>query len=170
MWKYRGQERPPFAEEPGPGQESVWDYPRPPAVEPSGRLVVVRYGEEALARSRNSYRVMETASPPVYYLPPEDVNWEYLEKAPGRSVCEWKGVAQYWKLSADPRGVPVGWSYEEPRSDYRVIQGYVAFYPGRVESYVEGENVRPQPGNFYGGWVTDEIIGPFKGESGTGHW
>jgi uncharacterized protein (DUF427 family) len=170
MWRYRGQKRPPFADEPAEGQESVWDYPRPPRVETTGRLVEVRAGKRLIASTRGALRVLETASPPGYYIPPEDIDLETLVRARGSSVCEWKGEAAYWALAGDEKGVPVGWSYPDPRADFRELKDYVSFYPGRIECYVEEERVRPQPGRFYGGWITGEIAGPVKGGPGTDHW
>ncbi len=170
MWEYRGQHRPPFADEPGPGQESVWDYPRPPALRCSERRVEVRAGERLLARTERARRVLETASPPQFYLPPSDVERGLLSPAPGRSHCEWKGAATYWRLASDPEGSPVGWSYEDPTPRFEDLRGYFSFYPGRVACFVDGERVRPQPGHFYGGWITPEIAGPVKGAPGTEHW
>lgn len=168
MWQYTGSERPPFAEEPGPGQESVWDYPRPPALDPSDREVIVRSGDLVIARSCRCVRVLETASPPTWYIPGDDVDMDTLVPVPGSSFCEWKGAASYWGLAST--GAMVGWSYPDPVASFAAIRGAFSFYPGRVECYVDGERVRPQPGEFYGGWVTDEIVGPMKGEPGTGHW
>lgn len=171
MWEYRGQARPPFAEKSGPGQESVWDYPRPPAVVVDQRRIEVRLGDLVIADSRQSYRVLETASPPTFYIAPQDVHVQLLEPCPGVSVCEWKGVAQYWALRDPPRSPPaIGWSYPTPTHPFEAIAGYFSFYPGLVECFVDGERVRPQPGEFYGGWVTGEIVGPFKGGAGTRHW
>ncbi|MFP4316750.1 MAG: DUF427 domain-containing protein [Desulfovibrionales bacterium] len=170
MWTYRGQNRPEFAKEPGPGQESVWDYPRPPEIEPDGREVVVTHQGDVIAKSKRAVRVLETASPPTFYIPPEDVRWEMLVPAQGSSVCEWKGRARYWALAADPGKGPVGWSYPDPTPAFASIKDFVSFYPAAVECRVNGERVRPQPGRFYGGWVTREIIGPFKGEPGTQGW
>ena len=169
MWQFTGKQRPPFAEEPGPGQESVWDYPRPPALVSSGKEVIVMAGEVELARSTRAWRVLETASPPTWYIPAEDVDREHLAPAPGGSFCEWKGGAVYWALAAQP-GEAVAWSYPAPSAAFAAIAGAFGFYPGRVACYVGGERVRPQPGHFYGGWVTDDIVGPVKGEPGTGHW
>ena len=169
MWRYFGQVRPEFAIPPGPGQESVWDYPRPPVVVPDTRLVVVRTVGASIAESRASLRILETASPPAYYLPRADVDMTRLVRVPGRSVCEWKGEAGYWALARDPER-PVAWSYEQPTAAFAAISGALAFYPGRVECSVDGQPVRPQAGGFYGGWVTDEIVGPCKGAPGTGHW
>ena len=168
MWQYTGNERPPFAEEPGPGRESVWDYPRPPALVVADREVFVKDGETVLAHSSRCVRVLETASPPTWYIPPEDVNMDALVSVPGSSFCEWKGAAAYWGLASS--GEMVGWNYPEPSERFAAIRGYFSFYPGRVACFVDGERVRPQPGQFYGGWVTDEIVGPMKGEPGTGHW
>lgn len=171
VWEYRGQRRPPFADKPGAGRESVWDYPRPPRLEHDARRIEVRSGGRVLADSRRTYRVLETASPPTFYIPPEDVVVELLRPRPGGSVCEWKGTAIYWALQADNVAAEaIAWSYPDPMPGFAAIAGYFSFYPGRVESYVDGERVLPQPGGFYGGWVTGEIVGPFKGEPGTGHW
>lgn len=163
------QSRPEFAVEAGPGQESVWDYPRPPAIWSCSKLVEVRFGETEIARTSQSYRVLETASPPTYYLPPDDVAWDQLVQTPGSSVCEWKGVASYWALIGDADN-PVSWSYARPRPNFSKLKDYVSFYPGRVACFVAGERVRPQAGRFYGGWITDDVVGPFKGDPGTGHW
>ena len=170
MWEFRGQKRPPFAEIPGPGQESVWDYPRPPKLVPDGRLVKILYGYHTIASSNSTYRILETASPPSFYLPPQDVNWEMLKPAPGSSMCEWKGSANYWYLSSNPALGVVGWSYPEPTPAFERIRGSISFYPALLACYVSNERVSAQPGNFYGGWITKEIVGPFKGEPGTGHW
>jgi uncharacterized protein (DUF427 family) len=170
MWQYNGNERPPFAEAPGPGQESVWDYPRPPALLHCDALVEVFNGESLLASTRSALRVLETASPPTFYLPPESVDWSQLVQAQGSSFCEWKGAATYWALANDPGGTVVGWSYEHPSDSFAAIKGYLSFYPRLLACKVNGERVQPQPGGFYGGWITSTVAGPFKGEPGTGHW
>ncbi len=170
MWKYTGQERPPFAESPAEGQESVWDYPRPPRLEEDTRTVEVRLGDLRIASSGEAFRILETASPPTFYVPPEDVDLDQLERVSGRSFCEWKGNATYWGLKGRPDLGPVGWSYEQPSASYRAIKDYLAFYPARVECYVDGERVQPQASGFYGGWITSELVGPFKGDPGTGGW
>ena len=170
MWKYNGAERPPFADEPGPGQESVWDYPRPPILVTCHQAIEVLHGDVSLARTVAALRVLETASPPTYYLPAGDVDWTLLHRTEDRSFCEWKGVATYWALAANPAAGPVGWSYERPSEPFAAIDGYVSFYPGRIACYVDGERVAAQPGGFYGGWVTSTIVGPIKGTPGTGHW
>lgn len=167
-WQWYGQARPPFAVEPGPGQESVWDFPRPPRVETDGRLVEVLSGEIQLARSSIAMRVLETASPPTFYVLPEDVNFAELERCPGSSYCEWKGEASYWALLGSRR--PVAWSYDRPKAGFEALAGAIAFYPSRVECFVAGERVEAQPGDFYAGWITRELVGPFKGEPGTSGW
>jgi uncharacterized protein (DUF427 family) len=170
MWQYRGQKRPDFAVEPVAGQESVWDYPRPPKLAPDGRLVEVYYGNQAVASSNETYRVLETASPPSFYIPPKDVNWELISVTPGSSVCEWKGVAKYWTLSSNPKVGVVGWSYSDPTPAFEQIRDYISFYPAALVCHVSGERVSAQPGQFYGGWITKEIVGPFKGGPGTEYW
>ena len=164
-----GLSRPPFAIEPGTGQESVWDYPRPPAIRADSRPVEVIAGGVTIARSMRTYRVCETASPPTFYLPPNDVDLDHLVSVSGRSYCEWKGSAVYWALAGSPEQ-PVAWFYPKPRARFRKLRDYFSFYPGRIECYVAGERVIPQAGGFYGGWITSEITGPFKGDPGTGNW
>jgi uncharacterized protein (DUF427 family) len=156
----------------GPGQESVWDYPRPPSAEVTGRRVVVEAGGRAIAATDRAVRVCETSHPPVFYVPRDDVAEGVLERAAGGSWCEWKGQATYWDVVVDGRRSPqAAWSYESPTSGYEHLRGAVAFYPARVDrALVDGEQVRPQPGEFYGGWITDEVVGPFKGEPGTWGW
>lgn len=156
----------------GPDQESVWDYPRPPAVEPSSRLVEVVVGGETIASTRRSIRVLETSHPPVYYVPPEDVRADVLVPEEGRSVCEWKGTAIYLGVRAGGRHAHSAvWSYPRPLPGYEAIAGYLAFYPGRVDGcFVDGVRVQPQEGGFYGGWITPDVVGPFKGEPGTFGW
>ena len=170
-WRYTGDEHPGFAVEPGPGQESVWDYPRPPRLEADDRLVVVRADDVEIARTRNAIRVLETASPPGYYLPPDDVRMDLLEASSGSSTCEWKGRASYWSVvTSEGRVERAAWSYPNPSAGFEEIAGHVSFYPGRVDCFVAGERVEPQPGEFYGGWLTSEIVGPVKGRPGTGAW
>jgi len=171
MWEYTGRKRPPFAEAPSPGQESVWDYPRPPKLVDNNRRVVVRFGGITIADSVETYRVLETAGPPTFYIRPKDVRVELLQPFPGASVCEWKGTAKYWGVKGSaPAREAVGWSYPIAQSPYEPIAGCYSFYPGRVDCFVDNERVRPQPGFFYGGWVTNEIVGPWKGEPGTEGW
>jgi uncharacterized protein (DUF427 family) len=170
-WKFRGGERPSFAATPRAGQESVWDYPRPPILEACTRHVQVRLGDRLIGDSRRAQRLLETASPPTFYIPPEDVDQTTLEAARGGSFCEWKGRARYWNVVADDRRVEqAAWDYPEAGGEFAAIAGWLAFYPVYLDCSVDGEPVRAQPGGFYGGWVTDDIVGPFKGEPGTGSW
>lgn len=171
MWRYVGTERPPFAHTPGPQQESVWDYPRPPRCELDTRSVQVFVGKHVIASTRQALRVLETASPPTFYLPPSDIDMRTLEPAAGSSSCEWKGLARYWSVRVGDSHVPMAaWSYPAPHAEYEKLRDYVAFYPGRVACLVDGEHVKPQPGRFYAGWITAEVIGPFKGEPGSEGW
>lgn len=158
--------------EPGPGQESVWDYPRPPRIEPSRRLMTVRFGGVEIARSQRALRVLETASPPTYYVPPDDVRTDLLWPAEGSTWCEWKGKASYFDVVVEGRVARrAAWSYPDPNPRFASLEDYLAFYPGRVDScYLDGELVTPQAGDFYGGWITAEIVGPMKGEPETESW
>ena len=169
MWTNTGQQRPDFAAEPGPGQESVWDYPRPPALVDCESLVEVKAGETVIASTRNAKRVLETASPPTVYIPPNDIDMTQLIRVRGNSYCEWKGAAEYWGL-ANRDGSAIGWSYPNPNPAFAAIKDWLCFYPNRIECYLDGERVRGQEGGFYGGWVTDSIVGPWKGQQGTGGW
>ncbi|MFO1149417.1 MAG: DUF427 domain-containing protein [Alsobacter sp.] len=161
-----------------PGQESVWDYPRPPALQPSARHVVVRFGGIVIAETRRAWRVLETSHPPGWYLPPDDILPGALEPAAGASLCEWKGRAAYWDVvsprdrgGSGARAERAAWSYPRPTPAFAAIAGYVALYPGRMESCsIDGEPVRPQEGGFYGGWITRDVAGPFKGAPGTMGW
>lgn len=159
-------------EQPAAGQESVWDYPRPPSMEQTARHIVVVVADRIIADTTLSWRVCETSHPPVYYIPRTDIAPEVLIPGRGTSVCEYKGVATFWSVVVDDRIVnEAAWSYERPTSAYVDMTGAVAFYPGRVdEARVDGELVQAQAGGFYGGWITDEIVGPFKGEPGTSGW
>ena len=180
----------------GPGQESVWDYPRPPALVRSDRLVEVRLSDDGplLATTRRAWRVLETSHPPTWYVPREDVADGVLGLSDAPSTgCEWKGRATYWDVDEptssrgepgapgepgasgdeDGAGAPrraAAWTYEEPTPRFRVLAGAVAFSPSQVVATVDGERVRPQEGGFYGGWVTDDVVGPFKGGPGTWGW
>jgi uncharacterized protein (DUF427 family) len=152
--------------------ESVWDYPRPPGVEASQRLVRVEFAGEVIAETTRAYRVLETGHPPVYYIPPEDVRSEFLRRSRRRTWCEFKGEASYYDLVVGGREVrDVAWFYHEPPARYAAIRDHIAFYPGRVDAaWVGGEQVRAQAGDFYGGWITPDIQGPFKGGPGTSGW
>lgn len=158
--------------EPGPGQESVWDYPRPPGLEFVEERLRVVFADQVVAESCRTYRVIETSHPPVYYFPPEDVRRECLEAATGRSFCEFKGLAQYWNLLVNgKRSQRAAWSYPEPTPRFSAITDYLAFYCSRVDAcWVGGEQARAQAGDFYGGWITSRIVGPFKGAAGTLGW
>ena len=157
---------------PEPGQESVWDYPRPPRVEETAKHLRVVFNGVTIAETRRAKRVLETSHPPVYYVPPGDVRMEHLVPASGSSWCEWKGRASYYEVCVDGRVADrAAWTYQEPSEGFEVIRDHIAFYPSAMEAcYVDGERVRSQPGGFYGGWITDDIVGPFKGGPGTQRW
>jgi len=155
----------------GPGQESVWDYPRPPALDRPARDVRVELGGTVIARTSSPFRVLETSHPPTYYVPAEDVEWTYFTPAAGGSFCEWKGTASYWTVTVgDLRVEGRAWSYAAPTPSFAALAHAVAFYPADFDCYVDDERVRPQPGSFYGGWITDDIVGPFKGVPGSALW
>ncbi len=157
---------------PAPDQESVWDYPRPPRLEPTAKRIQIIFNEVVIADTTGAYRVLETSHPPVYYLPIADIQQQYLVPAPATTFCEWKGRGSYYSLVVGDKTAPnVGWYYPTPTPDFAAIAGYVAFYAAPMDAcYVEGERVTPQPGNFYGGWITSDIVGPFKGEAGSWGW
>ncbi len=157
---------------PAPGQESVWDYPRPPRLESTGREIQVVFNQVIIARTRRAYRVLETSHPPVYYLPPADIQMQYLRPSPRTSFCEWKGQASYYHVAVgERRAENAAWCYPSPTPDFTAIAGYVAFYASLMDACtVDGERVTPQPGRFYGGWITKDVVGPFKGEPGTMGW
>lgn len=156
----------------GPGQESVWDYPRPPRLEPEPRRITVVFAGVTVADTTAAWRVLETSHPPTYYLPPADVDPLCLRPADGRSFCEWKGLASYLDVTASGRVAPVAaWTYPEPTAAFAALAGHVAFYCAAMDRCtVGGEAARPQPGGFYGGWVTSWVVGPFKGPPGTLGW
>jgi uncharacterized protein (DUF427 family) len=156
-----------------PGQESAWDYPRPPAVVSSDRHVVVVHRGVTVADTRSALRVLETAGAPVWYLPAEDVRVDLLRpSASRRTFCEWKGEASYFDLVVDDAVVErAAWTYPRPTRGYDELAGRIAFYAGRVDlAMVDDEVARPQAGGFYGGWITDDVVGPFKGDPGTEGW
>ncbi len=157
---------------PGPGQESVWDYPRPPCVEATDKHVQVIFNGVVIADTRRAKRVLETSHPPVYYIPPEDVRLEYLTETRNTTFCEWKGAASYYTVAVgDTTERNVAWFYKRPAAAFSMIKDHVAFYPGRMDAcYVDGERVEAQPGAFYGGWITKDIVGPFKGGVDTAGW
>jgi uncharacterized protein (DUF427 family) len=158
--------------QPGPGQESVWDYPRPPRVESTTRHIRVVFDGVVIADTRRAQRVLETSHPPVYYVPPEDIRVDCLQASPRRSFCEWKGEARYYTVAtANQTASDAAWTYLAPRPGFEAIRACVAFYPSRMEAcYVDGELVVSQAGDFYGGWITGDVVGPFKGEPGTATW
>ena len=158
--------------DPGPGQESVWDYPRPPRVEPVPARVRVIVDGLTIADSTRALRVLETSHAPVYYVPREDVDTALVRPTAGSSFCEWKGDATYWAIETPGRRIDrAAWSYERPTPGFLAIRGHLAFYASLVdEAWVGEERARPQAGGFYGGWVTSNIVGPIKGEPGSGGW
>ncbi len=158
--------------EPGPGQESVWDYPRPPRLEPASRQIRIVFNGVEIASTRGAYRVLETSHPPVYYLPPADIQMQHMRRTARNSLCEWKGRAAYYTLTVGGRTAEdVAWFYPSPTAAFAPIAGYLAFYAGPMDAcYVGEELVTPQPGEFYGGWITSEIVGPFKGGPGSWGW
>ena len=160
----------------GPGQESVWDYPRPPLLEPVTRRLRVVLGGTTIAETTRGYRVLETSHPPNYYFPPDDIVAGALEPATGSSFCEWKGRAHYFTVRGGPPGQlrvehEAAWGYHEPSDAFAPIRDFVAFYAQRTDAcFVDDEQVVAQPGGFYGGWITADIIGPFKGGPGSRGW
>jgi uncharacterized protein (DUF427 family) len=159
-------------QEPGPGQESVRDYPRPPRVESSGRRVRITFDGRTIVDTTAAVRVLETSHPPVYYVPLANVERSVLVPSDHHSVCEFKGMANYYHLVSGDRTVHnAAWYYPDPSPGYESLRDMVAFYPALVdEARLDDERVRPQEGHFYGGWITDEIVGPFKGAPTTRGW
>ena len=157
---------------PGPGQESVWDYPRPPALEPTTRRIRIVAAGETIVDTSSAWRVLETSHPPGYYIPPGDIRPGVLVPADGGSFCEWKGRAEYFSVRVGGREHPsAAWAYPNPIPRFAPIAGYVAFYAGPMDRcLVDDEVVTPQPGGFYGGWITADVVGPFKGGPGTTGW
>ncbi|MCS6812392.1 MAG: DUF427 domain-containing protein [Cyanobacteria bacterium] len=158
--------------EPGPGQESVWDYPRPPRWEDCPHRLRVIFNGVTIADSVRGRRVLETSHPPVYYIPPEDVRLDCLERLPRTTYCEWKGQAGYYTVVVNgKRAEGAAWFYPNPTPSFAAIKDYIAFYAEPMDAcFVNDEQVQPQPGNFYGGWITSAIVGPFKGGAGTWGW
>ncbi|CAN5513465.1 DUF427 domain-containing protein [soil metagenome] len=157
----------------GEGQESVWDYPRPPRQDPSSRQVVVRLGNTLVADTRNAIRVLETSHPPTWYLPRDDVRDGTIRRSDSRPTrCEFKGLATYYDVLGEDGAVAhdAAWSYEQPTPDFLEITSFLSFMPGRLRCEIDGERVRPQDGGFYGGWITHDVVGPFKGAPGTLGW
>ena len=149
----------------------MWDYPRPPRLEPSTRRVWVGLGGTTVADSVRALRVLETSHPPTYYVHPDDVVDGLLTPAEGGSFCEWKGRATYWTVDTGSARVERGaWSYPDPTGRFAALAHHVAFYPALFACMLDDERVEPQPGGFYGGWVSTDVVGPFKGEPGTMGW
>jgi len=156
----------------GPGQESVWDYPRPPIAEPTTQHIRIVHRGTVLADTRSAWRTLETSHPPTYYIPQHDIAMACLSSNPHRSICEWKGQAIYWDAQiAGQRLTDVGWSYPAPSPGFAGIRDHIAFYAAPFDSVtIDGEQVTPQPGGFYGGWITSREAGPFKGIAGSRFW
>jgi len=157
---------------PKPGQESVWDYPRPAIAEPTPKTLRVEFGGQVIAETRRGARTLETSHPPTYYIPRSDVAFDMLRPSPHSSFCEWKGEASYFDVIVGDRVAEnAAWTYPKPSPSFRVIAGHIAFYPALMDAcFVDDERVIPQPGGFYGGWVTDQVVGPFKGGPGSWGW
>jgi len=171
QWRWRGKERPPFADVPGPGQVSVWDFPRPPELVREAREIEIFWGEALVARTSGAWAVRETAHPPTFYLPLANVSRALLRAAGGGSFCEWKGPARYWDLVDGPRCLEqVAWSYPEPLTGAEPLAQCIAFYAHHLDCRVGGAQVAPQSGAFYGGWITPDLSGPFKGDPGSSAW
>ncbi len=153
-------------------RESVWDYPRPPRLEPCTLRIRVEFNGETIADTTNAYRLLETSHPPTYYIPRSSLKTEFLKPNPQRSFCEFKGSASYWDLQVGERSSPAcAWSYATPSPAYAPLRDHLAFYANRVDAcYVGDELVQPQPGDFYGGWITSNLVGPFKGVPGSRGW
>ena len=149
-----------------PGQESVWDYPRPPRIEDCAKRIQVVFNGVVIANSYRAKRVLETSHPPTYYVPPEDIKMQLLTRGSLATVCEWKGRAAYYSVDVGGKQeYNAAWCYPNPTPAFEAIKDHVAFYPNLMEAcFVDEERARPQPGGFYGGWVTHEIVGPFKGD------
>jgi uncharacterized protein (DUF427 family) len=159
--------------EPGPEQESVWDYPRPPRLEESKKHIKVIFNGVVIAETERAKRILETSHPPVYYIPPEDVKLEhYFSMTPHTTFCEWKGAASYFTITVgDKTATNVAWFYQHPTHPYETLANHVAFYPSKMDAcFVDNEHVQAQEGDFYGGWITSEVVGPFKGGAGTFGW
>lgn len=171
-WSWRGSIRPPFAIDPAPHQESVWDYPRPPIVVADKRHVLIKLGNVVIADSRGTFRLLETSHPPSWYVPRADIDMSHIERVSGSSFCEWKGHAEYFDvLGVDIRLGRAAWGYPNPiDSMYDDLGGTIAFYATNLQCFVNGEQVLPQAGGFYGGWITSDLCGPFKGDPGTSGW
>ena len=172
--RHRGRPDTPDIQKPAPGQESVWDYPRPPAIEEISAAGLVVFDAITVARSTQLIKVMETASPPTYYFPPEDVSMTHFQKSETPTYCEWKGRATYYDFIYESTcHKDAAWAYHEPlrdATDFKPLAGYMAFYPGIFRCFLDDRQVDAQNSRFYGGWITPGILGPFKGPEGTLGW
>lgn len=157
---------------PGPGQESVWDYPRPPRLESAGRSIRVVFNGITIAETDRALRILETSHPPTYYLPPEDVRMDCLTQESHTTICEWKGRAVHYTVTVDDRSAQhAAWSYPAPTEPYAPLKDHLAFYASKMDAcYVGEEQAHAQEGDFYGGWITSDIVGPFKGGPGSVGW
>lgn len=162
----------PRPQTPGPGQESVWDYPRPAMAEPASSRILIVHRGRTVADTKHAIRTLETSHPPSYYLPPSAIAGGILRRADRGSFCEWKGQATYWDVVIDGQILPgVAWSYAYPTAAFHSLRDHLAFYAGPFDHCsVDGETVVPQSGCFYGGWITSRLSGPFKGGPGTQDW
>jgi uncharacterized protein (DUF427 family) len=162
----------PAADVPGPGQESVWDYPRPAVAEPSDRHIRIEHRGLVVADTRAAVRTLETSHPPTYYLPPADICLAVLRRSTRGSFCEWKGHAIYYDVEIAGEVLrDVAWSYPAPTPSFLALRDHIAFYAAPFEAcLVDGEQAVPQPGGFYGGWITADLAGPFKGGPGSRLW
>jgi uncharacterized protein (DUF427 family) len=152
--------------------ENVWDYPRPPALERVSKPIRIVFSGQTIAETSAAWRVLETSHPPVYYLPPDAFSPGALQPATGGSFCEWKGEAVYWTIAAgEKRAIRAGWSYPDPTPRFVPIRDHIAVYAEKMDAcFVGDEQVTPQPGGFYGGWITSDVKGPFKGGPGSMGW
>lgn len=157
---------------PGFGQESVWDYPRPPRLADTDAHIQIIFGGVVIADSHRAKRVLEISHPPVYYLSPDDIRLDCFTPSPGHSFCEWKGIASYYTITVGEKtAAKSAWYYPDPAPAFVSLRNYVAVYPCRMDCCtVDGETAAAQPGDFYGGWITSNIVGPFKGGPGTTGW
>lgn len=162
----------PYPDSAAPGQESVWGYPRPAVAQPSRRHIHIAHAGIVVADTSSAVRTLETSHPPSWYIPPDAIARGLLHRSPRRSFCEWKGEARYWHVEvAGQTFRDVAWSYPHPTPAFAILRDHVAFYAGPFDlCTVDGERVRPQPGGFYGGWITADLAGPFKGIPGSMGW
>ena len=156
----------------GPGQESVWAYPRPAIAERTPAHIRIEFDGLTIADTHAAVRVLETSHPPAYYIPPADFDEARLTPHPKRSICEWKGQAQYFTLTGPNRAAEAAvWRYRGPVPSFAMLDGFYAVYPRAMDGcFVDGERAEPQAGPFYGGWITSAVVGPFKGPPGTEWW